>query len=307
MEIDSQSQSVPVPTVCSETAERANGSLVDDIMQLTKARLTLLVLVTCAIGFLLADSGPIHWLLLLHTLLGTALVAAGASIFNQVLERKQDALMQRTATRPLPAGRISVIQALTAAVLTTTAGSLYLAATTTLTAAMTAVLTCLIYVALYTPLKTRSSSCTLVGAVSGALPPVIGWTAAGGALDAGAVYLFALMFFWQMPHFLAINWMYRKEYQQAGFRMWSNDDCNGRRTAWLALGFTVMLAVACLIQPADLRSTATLVASLLVVLPLLYFSVKFLITRTHSVARQLFLFTLLYLPLQLGILLIWAT
>ncbi len=307
MKLDSRSQPVSMSAVCDDgNSEPSDTGLLSDLMQLAKARLTMLVLVTTAVGFLLAAKGNVEWLLLINTLCGTALVAAGASVFNQVIERKQDALMPRTSNRPIPTGRIAITHAVVGATLTTVAGVFYLSVFASALAALIALLTCLVYVAVYTPLKTRSSSCTLVGGVSGALPPVIGWTAAGGALDSGALYLFGLLFFWQMPHFLAINWMYRKEYENAGYRMWSNQDNDGKRTAWLTLGFAIMLAVACLLQPASIRSMITMIVSLLLVLPLIYLAAHFLLQRNYAVAKRLFLFTLLYLPLQLGILLIWA-
>mgnify|MGYP006288547509 CR=1 FL=1 len=309
MKLDSHSQhSELATTVCGDPPlSDSPASLRDDLLELTKARLTALVLATTAVGFALAArGGGIEWLLMLHTLLGTALVAAGSSIFNQIAERRRDARMSRTRERPLAAGRITPASAALGATIASVAGIVYLALATTQLAAAIALLTFVVYLAIYTPLKSRSSACTLVGGVSGALPPVIGWSAAGGQLDSGALYLFALLFFWQMPHFLAINWMYREQYQSAGFVMWSNNDDTGRRTAWLALGFSLLLAAASLAQPQVIRSWPTLLAALLLAIPLLRLAVGFFRSRNRASARRLFLFTLAYLPLMLPALLVWA-
>lgn len=281
----------------------APGTWRSDLIQLTKARLTTLVLVTSGVGFLLASPDGVDWPTLIGTLIGTALVAAGSSVFNQIIERREDARMERTRDRPIPAGRMTPSAAAMGATLASAAGIVLLAMTTTRTATVIAALTWLVYVAVYTPMKIRSPACTLVGAVSGALPPVIGWTAAGGPLDSEAVYLFALLFLWQLPHFLAINWMYRHEYSRAGFRMWSNRDESGRRTAWLAVLFSTALLAATLAMPAPMRSPSALAATAVLALALLALAVRFLRRPSRESARHLFLGTLLYLPLQLLVLL----
>jgi protoheme IX farnesyltransferase len=199
-----------------------------DYVELTKPRVSLLVLFTVAAGGVLANRVAPDLVVLLHTVLGTALVAAGASALNQLLERQSDALMRRTENRPLPAGRLQPIEVWTFGLTLGLVGLAYLAAMVRqpLTIAVAAV--CFIsYVFVYTPLKRRTTLNTLVGAVPGALPPVIGWTALGGPLDGPAFILFLILFLWQVPHFLAIAWIYRADYARAGLRMLPTVDEHG--------------------------------------------------------------------------------
>ncbi|MDL5054360.1 heme o synthase [Geitlerinema calcuttense] len=209
--------------------------------EVCKARLTLLVLMTTWAGFYLGARGSVDLVLLFHTMIGTALVAAGASAFNQFLERDSDALMKRTADRPLPSGRLNADEVMLFACVTSIAGMCWLGFAVNLPAATFAALTLVLYVFVYTPMKKTSSLNTLVGAVPGALPPVIGWAAASGGLSAEAWYLFAILFLWQMPHFLAIAWLYREDYARAGFRMLTLDDPDGRITSRQAFAYAVAL------------------------------------------------------------------
>jgi protoheme IX farnesyltransferase len=283
-------------------------------MALTKARLSGLVVITTLAGYWLGvERGGVSdgWRLV-HTLFGTTLCAFGSAVFNQLIEIEPDARMARTADRPLPGRRIPAAAAFMIGLVLSGWGVVHLVNKVNVEAATIAAATLVTYLFIYTPLKQRSSSNTLVGAISGALPPVIGWAAAAGPDPAAmsfrwewlnrseAWWLFALLFLWQLPHFLAINWMYRDEYRRAGFVMWSNDDDSGALTSALALAFTLcMLPLA--LWPALAGFTGWLVAAGLLALTLwlLHLAVKFRRDRTRPVARRLFFATLAYLPIAL--------
>lgn len=275
-----------------------------DFMTLTKARLSALVVVTTFFGYLLgARDGAFDWFLLAHTLIGTTLCAFAAAVFNQILEAEADARMERTADRPLPARRIPSELAFLLGWLLAAAGVLHLLMKSTFPAACLAAATIAIYIFVYTPLKTRSSANTLVGAVSGAVPPLIGWTAAGRALDTwGAFFLFGLLFFWQLPHFLAINWMYRDQYVRGGFVMWSNEDESGKKTGGLAVLFSAMM-LAFMIVPfaVGLTHPAYLVGALVLNGIMLALALRFYREPRRLFARRLFLYTLIYLPTLLAL------
>src|SRR5581483_4310391 len=199
-----------------------------DYLELTKPRVAVLVLFTVAIGALLASGGLPHFPVLFHTLVGTALVAGGASALNQLFERHSDSLMQRTENRPLPSGRLQPIEVLTFGAVTGAGGVAYLAVFLHQPlAAVVAGFTFLSYVFVYTPLKRLTTLNTIIGAVPGALPPVIGWAAVRGSLDVEIFALFLIMFLWQVPHFLAIAWIYRDDYARAGLRMLPTVDPDG--------------------------------------------------------------------------------
>src|SRR5262245_7205724 len=203
-------------TVADTRAAALTGARLADYLQLTRPRLSAMALLTVAIGAALASGGAPDWRVLTHALIGAGLVAAGASTLNQVLERESDALMQRTRARPLPSGRVRPGDALVFGLASAAGGVVYLALTLpSPLAAVLAALTLLSYVVVYTPLKRMTALNTLVGAIPGALPPVIGWAAVRGSLGAGAGVLFVLLFLWQMPHFLAIAWIHRADYVSA--------------------------------------------------------------------------------------------
>lgn len=275
-----------------------------DLMALTKARLSFLVLVTTVFGYAVAakDSGVFSPALLFHLVLGTIMCAFGSSVFNQLMESDQDARMPRTADRPLPSQRIPKAAAFVLGWLFCAFGLMHLGAKVNIFAAAVAAATLFSYLFLYTPLKRISSANTLVGAVSGALPPLIGWTAGGGEiLSWGALYLFSLLFFWQLPHFAAINWMYREDYRRGGFNMWSNSDPSGRKTARIAFGFSSVLTAATILFPlsGELAEPWVAVISGLLGIPMIILSVIFRYAGTRSSARRLFFYTLLYLPLAM--------
>src|SRR5690348_6614812 len=197
---------------------------------LTKPDVTFLVVITTIAGFYLGSKGPIDWVLMLHTLAGTLLVASGTAAMNQYVERKMDAVMRRTASRPLPSGLLQPREVLLFGVGTIVVGAAWLALLVNGLAALVALATSILYLGLYTPLKTRTTLSTAVGAIPGALPPLIGWAAARGSLSLGGWVLFAILFFWQFPHFMAIGWMYREDYARAGIKMLPVVDPKGNST-----------------------------------------------------------------------------
>ncbi len=197
---------------------------------LTKPDVTFLVVITTVVGFYLGSRGPLDWMLLLNTLCGTMLVAGGTAALNQYIERDMDAVMRRTASRPLPSGVLQPRQALIFGLASIVLGAAWLALAANALASIVALATSLLYLCLYTPLKTRTTLATAVGAIPGALPPLIGWAAAHGSLSLGGWVLFAIVFFWQFPHFMAIAWMYREDYARAGIRMLPVVDPKGDAT-----------------------------------------------------------------------------
>jgi heme o synthase len=283
------------------TGSAARSERALDFLALTKPRLNLLVLVTTLAGLYLASPDGVALALAAHTLVGTALVAGGAAALNQVWERETDRLMNRTRTRPLPRGRLRVAEGTWFGVLLSAAGLAELAVWTTPAAAAVAAVTLMSYVLVYTPLKTRTSLATIVGAVPGALPPVIGWAAATGDITMPAIVLFGIVFFWQMPHFLAIAWMYKDDYAAAGIPLLPVEEPDGRRTGRQALLYTATLwAVSLLPAGVGLAgATYSAVATSLGIV-FIWLSVVFARNRSTENARQLFLFSITYLPLLLG-------
>jgi len=278
-----------------------------DFMTLTKARLSALVVITTLFGYLLGcRGGPFDFWILLHTLFGTTLCAFAAAVYNQILEMDADAKMQRTAERPLPARRMTPEFAFVLGWLLAAVGILHLLMQVNLPSASIAAGTIAVYIFIYTPLKTRSTTNTLVGAVSGALPPLIGWVAAERPLySAEALFLFGLLFFWQLPHFLAINWMYRDQYEHGGFVMWCNGDETGAKTGRLTVGFSALTFLFLLFPYfTGHASLVYLLGTILFTGLLLGLSVRFFKSRERTHARQLFFYTLLYLPVMLAIVLL---
>ena len=272
-----------------------------DFAELVKARLTLLVLLTTAVGYYLAASGPVNPLGLFHAVFGTALAAAGAAALNQWWERHLDALMHRTKTRPIPGGRMLARDALMLGCLLSNGGVVYLFFACNWLSALLAAATVAIYIFAYTPLKRRSTFNTLVGAVPGALPPVVGWAAATGRVDIGAWSLFAILFFWQLPHFFAIAWMYREDYARAGFEMISKDDPSGARSASQAVLFCILLLlISGIPQFVGLVSAVYLAVELVLNGFFIFVAMRFLRTQQLADARRLFLTSILYLPLLLA-------
>ena len=274
-----------------------------DFAELVKARLTLLVLVTTAVGFYLGTDGLFAPIGLLHVVFGTALAAAGAAALNQWWERQLDALMHRTKTRPIPAGRMLPRDALILGAILSVAGVLYLTVATNVLSAALAAATIAIYILGYTPLKRISTTNTLVGAIPGAIPPMIGWAAARGSLDAPAWSLFAILFCWQMPHFYAIAWMYREDYARAGFRMLSGSDLDGARSGRQSVFFAALLLVASSLPVVlGVASSRFLPLELLAGAGFLLLAFQFHRHRQVADARRLFFASIIYLPVLLGLL-----
>jgi protoheme IX farnesyltransferase len=271
--------------------------------ELLKPRLTTLVLMTTLVGFHLGYPGPMNYLLMLHTLLGTALVAGGAAALNQLLEREYDAKMRRTAGRPLPSGRLQPRTVLIYGTTLATAGLIYLAlAVNLLTGALGAV-TMVGYLFVYTPLKRVTWLNTAVGAIPGALPPLMGWTAARGEVTLEGWSLFAILCFWQLPHFLAIAWMYREDYAKAGFVMLPMVDPDGHRTGRQAVSYTLgLLPVSLFPYLLKMAGQVYLFGALALGAVFLVCAVQFSRRLTLAGARRLFLVSILYLPLLLSLL-----
>ncbi|MBX7168431.1 MAG: heme o synthase [Pirellulales bacterium] len=276
---------------------------VADYIELTKPRIALLVLITVAVGAAVAQGGMPPAAVLFNVLLGTALVAASASALNQWIERASDARMQRTAERPLPAGRLAERDVIRFAVITALGGVGYLTLTVGPLTALFGLATWFTYAWIYTPLKSRTSLNTMVGAIAGALPIIMGWTSVGAPLNVGAWTLFVIVYLWQFPHFMAIAWLYRRQYEAAGMQMLTVVDPSGR-----AAGLQAVVA-ACVLFPVSLLPAAMRLAGLgylagSVVLGLVYLllSVRFMRRLDEASARSLLRFSVLYLPMLMGML-----
>jgi protoheme IX farnesyltransferase len=292
-------------TVCAE-APAWTRTRFADYVELTKPRVLVLVLFTVVAGALLASGSSPNWSVMLHALLGTALVAAGASALNQLLERDSDLLMRRTENRPLPGGRLQPIEVLVFGLSLGIAGIVYLAAVLQQPlAAGTAAVTFLSYVLIYTPLKRLTTLNTIVGAVPGALPPVIGWAAVRGTLNLEVVPLFAIIFLWQVPHFLAIAWIYREEYAAAGLRMLPVVDRDGSATGRQMVSYSLTLVPVSL-TPVLLGGAGViyLAGALALSLGFLAFAIVFARRRDRPHARGVLKASLVYLPLLLALLLL---
>lgn len=268
-----------------------------DFFALTKPRVVSMVLITTAVGFYLGGLGLGEIVLLAPTLIGTALAAGGTLALNQYMERDVDALMRRTCSRPLPAGRLEPSEVFVFGSVLTVAGPLYLAASVNVLTAIVIASISLSYLCLYTPMKRRTALCTIVGAVPGALPPVAGWTAARGTLDVEAWILFAIMFLWQLPHSLAIAQLYRDDYAGAGFRLLPVLEEDASRTARQVVANSfALVAVALMPTLVGLAGSMYFVASLILSITLLAYSLWFARVRSSDSARQLMFASLLYLP-----------
>lgn len=270
---------------------------------LTKARLTTLVLITTMVGFYAGSGGVIDYWKMLHALLGTALVACGASALNQLLECDCDAKMRRTENRPLPSGRITPDAVLILGVLLSVGGLLYLAFAVNVLTSFLGVITLAIYVFIYTPLKRVTTLNTAVGAVPGALPPLMGWTGATGEISAAGWSLFAILFVWQLPHFMAIAWVYREDYARGGFRMLPIIDPDGRKTAAQAVCHSIgLIPVSLFPALLGIAGVVYFFGALALSLAFLFFAIQFSRQLTVERARQLFFASIIYLPLLLGLL-----
>jgi protoheme IX farnesyltransferase len=279
------------------TAPVEKTTLLNAFLDLTKFRLTSLVLLTTLVGFYMGARPSVDYVLLVHLMLGTALVASGASALNQLLEKEFDAMMRRTCSRPLPSGRLQPETALVFGGLTAGVGILYLALGVNLLTSFLSALTLVTYIFVYTPLKRVTTLNTVVGAIPGALPPLMGWTAARGQVTVEGWSLFAILFFWQLPHFLAIAWLYREEYSKAGFAMLPVFDPEGIRTGRQAIAHTLgLLPISLCPFLFRLSGGYYLLGALALSLTFCWFAIRFARQLTPGQARKLFYVSIIYLP-----------
>lgn len=271
-------------------------------VELTKPRITFLIVLTAAAGFCLGSRGAVNYVLFAHAMVGIALLSSGIATLNQFMERDLDRLMRRTAERPLPSGRLLPFEALWFGLALTATAELYLALFVNALTAALGLTVIAGYLFLYTPLKTRTTLSTAIGAFPGAMPPLIGWAAARGEIDIAAWVLFAILFLWQFPHFLAIAWMYREDYGRAGIRMLPVVEPDGRVTGQQIITYALMLVPVSLL-PAILGISGRiyLVAALVLGLLFLASSIRAAISKSNQHARQLLLASVLYLPLLFGV------
>jgi heme o synthase len=294
--------SLVLPGPLSTTGLKAR---LTDFYELTKPRMNFLVVVTTMVGFYMA-AHVYEWGLVVATLVGTALTAASASVFNQLLERDYDALMPRTRNRPLPGDRVTNTEAALWGLVLGAAGVASLAMFVNLLTATLGLLTLLLYVFIYTPMKRSTSLCTIVGAVPGAIPPMMGWTAYHNALSLEALILFAILFIWQMPHFLAIAVLYKDDYAQGGFKMLPCvDDADLSMTSRQILVYLIAMFPVSL-APSWFGMTGWVyqVAALLLGLVFFAYGVRVAQTRTRADARKLFFVSIIYLPLLLAVMML---
>jgi protoheme IX farnesyltransferase len=272
---------------------------------LIKARLTTLVLLTTSVGFYIGEIGSTNFILFFNTLAATGLVAAGASALNQLLEREYDAKMRRTQDRPLPSGRLQPTTVAIFGGVSSVVGLVYLALAVNLLTSVLGAVTLVSYLFIYTPLKRVTWLNTAIGAIPGALPPLMGWTAARNELGGQGWALFAILAFWQMPHFFAIAWLYRDEYAKAGFVMLPNVDSEGRRTGQQTVSHTFALLIASLCPFVfKMAGSVYLFGAIILGAGFLFCAFQFSRHLTLARARQLFLASIIYLPLLLA-LMVW--
>lgn len=283
----------------------ANRGRAADFIELTKPRISGMVLAATLAGYYMASESGMDWVKLAHTLVGTGMTGGGASAINHVLERDPDSKMERTRTRPLPGGRIGVNETWIFGLALSVIGTIYLAVAVGSLASFLAALSIVLYTAIYTPLKRITYHNTVIGAIPGALPPLIGWAAATGSLSIEAWTLFAILFFWQLPHFYAIAWMYRDDYVQGGFRMIASDDPLGEKIA-VRISGQILALIAASLSPAIWGMTHKAYFFIAFVLGLGFLAGGMMMSRskTRESARGLLLISVIYLPLLLGALML---
>jgi protoheme IX farnesyltransferase len=285
-----------------ETPIAAKPGALSLYLELSKARLASMVVLTAVVGYVLAARGGSTPLMLLVTGVGTALAAFGANIFNQVMEADRDRLMERTRNRPLPAGLVTRSTAVIWGWLSSIVGCVILWLGANLLTAALAAGIILLYTLVYTPMKVQSPANTIIGALCGALPPVMGWTAATGRIDAGGLVLGLILFVWQVPHFLALAWMYREDYARGGFRMLPAVDADGRLTSRSALLWAFLLApLGLFTHLLGLSGTVFAAGSVMLALVFTLAAVPFVRRRSRATAKRVFLASVIYLPLVLGL------
>jgi protoheme IX farnesyltransferase len=274
-------------------------------VDLTKPRITFLIVLTAAAGFCLGAKGSLDYLRFTHAMLGIALLSSGIATLNQYMERELDGLMRRTMLRPLPSGKLSAIEALVFGAGLTVIAEVYLALLVNPLTALFGLTVIAGYLFMYTPLKTRTTLSTAVGAFPGAMPPLMGWTAAAGEVTTGAWVLFAILFLWQFPHFLAIAWMYREDYGRAGIRMLPVVEPEGRITGQQIVMYTVMLLPVSLLPTVlGISGRVYFYGAILLGLLFLLSSISAALSKSRQQARRLLLASVLYLPLLFGLMVI---
>jgi protoheme IX farnesyltransferase len=276
---------------------------VSDYWTLTKPEINFLIAIATFAGFYLGLPAELHrfpFMLLINTLIGTLLVSSGASTLNQYVERRFDAQMRRTARRPLADGRLEPSSVLLFGILLSFAGGMYLAVAVNAKASLIALFTLASYLEVYTPLKRKTPLCTFVGALPGAMPPLIGWAAASGTLSFEAFVLWAVLFLWQFPHFMAIAWMYREDYARAGYLVLPQGEQSGRFMSWQALVASLGLIPVSL-SPTVIGGAGLLyfAVAIMLSLGLLYYSARLAYQRSNTAARKLLMASIVYLPLVL--------
>jgi heme o synthase len=286
----------------------AHSSAFSDYWALTKPEINFLIAFTTAAGFWMgvpASVSHFPWASLFHTLIGTVLVSSGAATLNQLIESGFDAQMRRTAGRPLASGRIEARSALWFGTALSVFGATYLALSTTPLASLLSILTLLGYLFVYTPLKRKTPLCTLIGAIPGAMPPLIGWAAVGGHLTVDAWALFAIVFLWQFPHFMSIAWMYREDYARAGYLVLPVGERKHRFVAWQCLLPALALFAVALVPTLRGQSGMAYFAGALILGGVfLYYSASFALQRSVGCARQLLFASILYLPVLFTLLML---
>jgi len=288
-------------------AIKIEKSRLADYWDLTKPGITFLVVITALAALYIASEGSVSILLLVHTLLGIGFISGGGGTLNHFIERKQDLLMNRTRNRPIPSGRVHPAEALIFGVGLSVTGVLYLFIAVNTITALLGALTLIGYIAVYTPLKKVSPHSTLIGAFPGAMPPVLGWTAVTGTVSMEALLLFAIVFFWQMPHFLGIAWMYRKDYERGGFPMLPVVQPDGKSTARMIVIYcTGLIPVSLFPTVIGITGYIYFFAALLCGIGFLYFAVRLAIAPSNTNAKYLVLASVLHLPVVMTFLMINA-
>jgi heme o synthase len=303
MATDPKIAALEVAGVAQQAFDAPSHTGAADYWALTKPDINFLIAIATFAGFYLGLPAELHrfpFMLLIHTLTSTLLVASGASTLNQYVERRFDAQMRRTTRRPLASGRLEPSTVLWFGIVLSFAGGIYLAVAVNALASLLAVFTLLTYLALYTPLKRKTPLCTVVGALPGAMPPLIGWAAASGTLSFEAFVLWAVLFLWQFPHFMAIAWMYREDYARAGYLVLPQGEQSGRFMSWQAIVASLGLIPTSL-SPTVIGGAGSLyfATALMLSLGFLYYSARLAYQQSNAAARKLLMASIVYLPLVL--------
>ncbi len=289
-------------TPITSSARLSLSTRFGDYLEMSKPRISVMVLVTVSVGFALGSFGVWNVSVLMNALLGVALVATGSSAWNQVLEQHTDALMNRTSDRAIPSGRMSAFEVMCFGSACGIIGTVWLAVFVNATTAALTAMTLVLYAFAYTPLKSRSYLCTAIGAIPGAMPPVLGWAAAGAPMDSRPLALFGIMFLWQFPHFLAIAFLHKDDYRRAGLKMLPGNNVP-RVVGWLAICYALLLIPVSIMPSAvSLAGTGYLSAALVLGGGYLFASVRFMLNETPQTARSLIFTSLVYLPVLLMVL-----